>query len=283
MNDEQQKCDIQQKIETPEVTQKLLKAFAELTFDKPQSLDWDQEVTFTFLLRWGLASFSAWSLFFPDTIDELWKGARSQVTPEPVMDLFTIPILLRSLYENYLVAASLLDQRVPTAIRRCRHNAWKRKGYKVENTTAEYFRYTKANVELTLKNFEKHDRLFRKHAEFNNLNKDMKNNLMRDGRIGSWSTLAAEAGISNDFHQAFYGPLCGYSHSGSDSFSAVFSGSWSSQAEICRLNYTVVAALMLDLTRQHLFRSQIDENPVLEVVMDWGLEYVRDFDRIAVE
>lgn len=37
MSDEELKCEIQQKIGSPEVTQKLLKAFAELTFDKPQN------------------------------------------------------------------------------------------------------------------------------------------------------------------------------------------------------------------------------------------------------
>lgn len=283
MTKEDARLKILEHIDKPAVAKEVMSAFVRLILDKPASLNWDQEVLFSFLMRWGLTSSTLWHVFFPTTIKELWQGTPHEKNPKPIQDVFSLPVLLRSLYENYLIAFSLLDQSTPVSARRCRYLAWVRRGRFTKKMSAEHFKASDEALTHTKAEFEKTDKELREHSEFIALDKGAQKQLLDNGRAGGWRSLAQQASICDGFHNFFYTVLCGYAHSDASSFEQVLRGSWSGLQGVFRTEYLHIAALMLSLTRQHLFRTQIDENIVLEVVMEYGLGYTREFAGIASE
>lgn len=283
MNREDAKIKVLENIDSPGVAKEVMHTFLKLTLDKPSSLNWDQEVLFVFLMRWGMASSTLWHLFFPTTIKELWQGTPSENIAKPIPDVFSIPVVLRSLYEDYLLAFTLLDQDTPTSARRCRYLAWVRRGRLTKKQSAEHFRASAESLTLTSDEFNKADKELQTHAEFVDLDKGHQKRLLKHGWNGSWASLAQQAGVCEAFHNYFYGEICGYAHSDFSSFEQVLHGQWGGLSSVSAREYIHIAALMLDLTRQHLFRAQINENIVLDVVMEYGLGYTRGFDRIASE
>jgi|GEM_PF-5265411 len=280
MDKNQAKREILKRIDSPEVTKKVLKTFFRLPLDKPRGLDWDQEVLFTFLHRWALASATLYRVFFPEPINELWGGTRSASDAKPVPDVYAAAVLIRSLYEDYLLAFSLIDQGTKTSVRRCRYLAWIRQGKFTTMKSAEHFGASLRGRQFTTDAFNKADGDFQKHQESARQDKTTQKALIQHGRAGSWIKLAKDAHVDMNYHQSVYKILCGYAHSDASSFEQVVGGSWTRLFTVFRGLYIQIAALMLDLTRQHLFRAQIDGDIVLEVVREYGVEYLRNFSKV---
>ncbi len=212
MNRDDARTWVLEHINEPAVAQEVMHTFVKLTLEKPSSLNWDQEVLFVILMRWGMASSTLWHLFFPTTIKGLWEGTPSEKTAKPIPDVFSIPVVLRSLYEDFLVAFGLLDQNIPVSRRRCMYRAWARRGRYTQKVTAEHFKASDEILTDTKRAFEQADGELREHSEFIALDKKTQAFLLKHGRAGSWGTLAKQAGVCDAFHNFFYTVLCGYAY-----------------------------------------------------------------------
>lgn len=280
MDTEQRKCLIVDQIDSPDIAKYLLSTFVKLTIDKPEGpLTDEQELVFLFLFRYGLNAFSLWNIFFPKEIEELCQERK----PIPVPDIPASCVIIRSLYENFLVLNYLLDENASTEEREFRQILWTRNGAKTRISFKNEFQ-TKEELIISIQNdYEKWDIKLKNNTWLKSLSQKDQTAILKSSKVTplGYSELARCASISINFHKASYRYLSGYAHCDAYSYMNLINGDWQFLMEDMRSNFVFVSALMLNLTKKYLFRQKIESDLDLETIIEFGVGYAQKFDEIC--
>lgn len=262
----------------------LLSTFVKLSIDKPSDLNQTQELVFAFLSRFALHSLTLWDVFFPHERAQLKARLNETGDFSKLMDHPGASLIVRSLYEDYLTLSYLTDPSVSSDLLHCRFLAYKLAGL-LKRQKLKAFLQSDTNAESDQSDVDEVKIELKKNDAFSGLPFKTQRNWLDKGLIldGQRERIAVSAGIPSNFHNYLYKELSSYVHSDSHSFYQLEGVEQDDMIAIARNHFIFVSALMLDLTKRHLFTKEIEEIGKLNGLIKFGCSYVRDFDKINKE
>jgi len=263
----------------------IIRLICKLGYDRPKDINnEEQEIAFMFFGRHVFASITLNSIFWPANPMNISKEIHS----DRYYDYPSAFLLIRNLYENYLVLNYLLNQDINPLERELRQLIWKRTAENDKIKFGEYLKSRPAKIAPSKRAFDLMTKILKENKCFLTSVKEGKRKRIincKDRNLLSFSEMAEDAKLSTNYHKAFYGYCNAYAHPNSLGYNHFIAGNINFMIAQSKKFYIEVSVLLLEFTKVFLFRDDIEnkKDEFLKVIMDFYLEWINNFDAINEE